>query len=157
MIPEIFTFFLFHSKPETQYEFYIHSTAQLALATFPPLSSHMWIGTIILHSAGLHVQDDPLVDTSYEPFSDLGLVSLLSTDCHLSFFFAHSPPLFSKTLFSPCPSPTSLIIPAYGHLILHSLLKELAFPKVLFSTHCLSLSIAFTWTFYLFFMVLTIW
>lgn len=77
MIREMFTFFLFHSKPETQYEFYIYSTAQLALATFPPLSSHMWIGAIILHSTGLRVQDDPLVDTSYEPFSDLGFESFV--------------------------------------------------------------------------------
>lgn len=103
---------------------------------------------------GLHVQDG-VGDISHEPFSGLGLVNLSSADCCLSFLLAHSPPLFSETLLSPCLSPTSLIIPSYRQLVPHACLKELAFPKVLSPVHCLSLSTSFTWKLYPFFTVLT--
>lgn len=104
-----FTFFLFQSKSEIQCEFYTYGTSQLGLAIFLLLSSHMWSVAIKLHSTGLYVQDNLLVVVSHEPLSDLVLVNLASFKYYLSFLLAHSPPLFSETLFSPFPYPISLI------------------------------------------------
>lgn len=88
-----FAFFLFHSKCEIQCEFYIYSTSQLSLASFPLLSSHRWSVAIILNSTGLCAQDDLLVGMSHKLFSDLLLVDLPSISlptllhCFLRNFF----------------------------------------------------------------------
>lgn len=141
-----FAFFLFHSKCQIQCEFYIYSTSQLNVASFPLRSSHMRpVASRLVSIGGLCAQDDLLVDMSHKSFSEIRWMYLLSANCYLSLLLAYFSPLFPEKLFSACPPHTSLIIPSPCQHFLHAPVKELVFLKVLFCVHWSSLSRSVTW------------